>query len=881
MRAKSTGGPETPPQKKPRFTVSFAGLVIAAAALAAVYFAALFIARSGVRQETLAAPERKGLAASLGEIAKDSGDIVIAEDSRWRVVLDTGSLNIRVEDTVSGWIWNALPEDAANFPAAARSPLVIKYLGRDNTFYEWDAYTNVITPKQYTIERIKNGARIRFDFHESRSYRLGEYMPERISIARYEEAFEDRLEKKVLDGSIDAARAQAYRNALRAVYARDDGSNSYYNKFSGLPPASVVRTLVEFSGAVEYTTAELIRDSDEFGIAVIIEQPASFVIYMEAAFKDGELTVNIPVYEQQSGNDFYTLQNISVFPAFDAARAEENEGFIFVPDGAGMLISLDSYNSKYPDYNRPLYNNTLFDTKFEKSAFDEELHIPVFGMYRSDGRGFMGIIESGAELARIAVKLKSKNSARDGALYNAVYAHADTMQYSRVKIFGPYAADDARYLASTGLIPFDFTIRYRFYPEAAGYYAFARDYRDYLIRMNHLKPAYDNRPKLFLELAGAVTLWDTFLGVPFHPTVSMTTYRRAGEILDDLEGVPLAVNYKWGFNGGRMNFFGDKAKTVSVNGGAADLSALLSRSSPGGEIFMEASLMRVYRRQTVYNDKRFYALGYSGSSGFESGFNDVWYPDKTWYMPYDYALYYLVHPRYLSYITDRFLRGTEKYPNISLTDFGSHYYGSYNPRDIVDPVTANQSAVLTNLKKIAAEKKIALDNPNADKFTYAAYSLNVSRESGNYGVSYTSIPFRQLVMSGLTEFTTLDVNGARSSPEYFLLQALELGALPKFTVFAEKADVLINARISQYFAAEYGGAADTIKSLYEPYRAAFEKIGTKEIAGHETIAPNVFRTIYANGVKVLVNYNLYGVNAGPYKLGALGFMIEGAVGETY
>jgi len=197
----------------------------------------------------------------------------------------------------------------------------------------------------------------------------------------------------------------------------------------------------------------------------------------------------------------------------------------------------------------------------------------------------------------------------------------------------------------------------------------------------------------------------------------------------------------------------------------------------------------------------------------------------------------------------------------------------------VDPIKTNNQAVIANLQKIAATKTVALDNPNADKIPWAAYSLNVSRESSDFGVSYTSVPFRQLVMNGLTQFTTLDVNGARSGEDYFLLQALETGALPKFTVFAEKADVLMEAHISQYFAAEYAHVAPTIKDLYKAYEAAFKRIGTKEIVNHETLAPNVYGTTYANGVRVLVNYNLYPVTVGAYKLDAEGYRIF-AKGET-
>ena len=288
---------------------------------------------------------------------------------------------------------------------------------------------------------------------------------------------------------------------------------------------------------------------------------------------------------------------------------------------------------------------------------------------------------------------------------------------------------------------------------------------------------------------------------------------------------------------------------------------------------MEASLMRVYRKGTLFNDKRFYLTGFGGASDWRSAFNDMWSPDGSFYTPYEYSLYYLIHPRYLSAVVDGFLKDAEAYPNIALTDFGNQFYGNYRDGDVVDPVRANRGVVLPNLEKLASRKTLALDNPNADKLAYAAYSLNVSRESSDYGVSYTSVPFRQLVMNGLTEYTTLDVNGGWSPPETFLLQALELGSIPKFSVFAEKPDILMEARISAYTASNYDTVSPAIRELYETYRQAFAEIGTKEIAGHETFAPGVHMTTYRGGVRVLVNYNAYGVTVGSREVEPYGYAI--------
>ncbi|MDR1640121.1 MAG: DUF5696 domain-containing protein [Clostridiales bacterium] len=835
----------------------------------------LFFAKWGIRGESLNPPAFQGLSSISGDFG-DEKNPVLNEEGDYIATLSLETLNIQIKDRKTGRVWNTVSEDP-KMPAAARSPIVLKYLGKDNTFYEWDAFTYSISAKQFTAQRIKNGARITFSFAEAESFRLGEHLPTKIRIERYEESFVERLAEFEASGKIAPERARQYETALRAMYSRDEENDCYYSKFAGLPPVSVVRTLIEFAGAVEYTTEELMSDSADFGLVVEITQPASFEVSMEAVFENGTLTVNIPTYEIKSGNDFYACQNISVFPAFDSQDKDQNDGMIFVPDGAGMLFKLDTYNGVYPEYNRELYNNTLFADKYEKSSFDEELMMPVFGMYAKDSKGrqagYMAIIKSGAELAHVAAKLKSEDSQADGALYNAVYCSADTTQYSRVKIFGPYSNDDARYLATTGLIEFDFTIAYKLYSDNASYFAFARDYRDYLIQSQNITPSYKQQPGVLVELVGAITIWDTFAGIPYHPEVSMTSFSQAAGIIDDLSQPNAVFVYKNGLNGGRMSSFPNGAKIENANGSKKELEALLAKSKPGSEVFLQADLMRVYQ-PGIFGSKKYYSLGYDGS--FDSAvFNDQWFPDMAFGGAYDFAFYYLLHPEYLKSVTAKFLSQSGFAKNLYLTDFGNHYYGSYNPRAVTNPINA-QEAVKSSLETLKSQKALALDNPNADKIGYASYALNISRESSDYGTSYATVPFRQLALNGLTQYATLDVNGALSEPKYFLLQAIELGAMPKFTVFSEKSDVLLEAMFSSYYAHEYQNIAPDIISASQEIEKAFSQIGTTEITNHEMLAPGVFETTYATGVKALVNYNLYSVTVGDASYPALDYIIRGA-----
>ena len=171
-------------------------------------------------------------------------------------------------------------------------------------------------------------------------------------------------------------------------------------------------------------------------------------------------------------------------------------------------------------------------------------------------------------------------------------------------------------------------------------------------------------------------------------------------------------------------------------------------------------------------------------------------------------------------------------------------------------------------------KTLALDNPNIDRIGYARYAANISRESSLYGTMYATVPFRQLVMNGLIEYSTLNVNLSADRVEYFLLQALELGSMPKFVITAKTPDLLKNTDYSDYFSTQYSVLEGRIRSLYEAYSKALTEIGSKEITGHEMLEPNVFRTTYASGKSVIVNYNKYPVQGDGYALDALGYTIE-------
>ena len=862
--------------------ISFVQLLAVLALIPIFYFGGMAILRLQIRPTEPLPPFRPSYVVQGTQIPINTGIVPVAESAGYSMAINTSTLNIAITHQESGRVWNTLPTNPA-FPVAALSPLVIRFLGENSLMYEWDAHTFVIAEELFEIFHIENGVQVIYHFEENESTRLMEYIPTRIRAERFHEAFIQPLDEIEVEGSFDPVRLGQMRTALDLIYRYDHVEDVYFYAFGGLPPALMVFMLIELTYLVGYTRDHLIEDMLDLGLQISFTEPAEFTIVVNYTLSpEGHFMVDIPTDQHIVRNDFYTLQSIRIFPGFDASYAESNDGFIFVPDGAGKLIALDTFDGRHSAFNRPVYNNTIFDQDnlFFRSPMEEDLHMPVFGKWRYSAAGaasgFFAIVENGAETSHVITTLRTPVVGGAGPQYNAVFTAVDTMQFSRVRIFGPYSMEDARFLATTGPLNPHITVRYILYHENAGYYQFAMDYRQFLIDRYDLSVSYDNRPRIFVEFLGAFTVLRNFLGISYATEISMTSFNQAYEMLTDLrdEGIPVVANFRYGLNYGKANRVGDRARPVPVLGRRSELDNLLALSSPGNEVFLEASLMRFYQTPRRYWPRRFQLTDFFGEGGVRISSN--WMPSETFRGRAAYSFHGFIHPRYLNHVVDGFMAEAGDFPNIALMDFGSQFYASYDRRDIIGPFEANQGIVIPILETMVQEKTLALDNPNIDRVRFAAYATNISRESSGAGVFYSTIPFRQLVMSGLTAFTTLNVNGAISNPEYFLLQAVELGAMPKFSVFYESTGILLRAAISDYFSHEFGRLRNDIIDLANAYAAAFAQIGTKEIANHEMLRANVFVTTYANGVRVYVNYNRFPVYLDEERrLEPLGFEIVG------
>lgn len=886
-----------------------------------------------------------GIAEAGATLAKDAGEVLVAEGDGKALYVDTKTLNVRVVDTETGMMWTSMPEETedSDLTEDEKSPLYISFLDAKGALSEWDAYTYCIandnTTREleegeslsdtYTIRQLENGFRATLKVSESESSVLNEYMPQQISLERYQECFLDKIEELLSAGTIDEEQHDKYLKALGMIYAVDDASGEYYyNKYAGTPPVTVTTILIDLAKKVKYTTEDLLEDSREYNIVVEISHPADFSVVMDVTLEDGDLVVSIPTYAIENNSEdqeYYTLQNITVFPNFGLIDATKHDkGFIFVPDGSGALFDINSYDSGYVAYSRAVYNNDYYDTLYKNSEYKEDVMLPVFGMgkvgaeyyeapteestaaleeapeeeaaqetpaqeapaqetpaeeaeepatdseeapqaetvVRNDCNGFFAIIESGAETASINVELGTPDTSNGGTTFNKVYPSFDVLQYSNVKVFGPYSTSDAKFLATTKQFDIDIKVRYKLYTENCSYFTMAQDYKKYLIKTNNLTPAYREKPDIFLDVISSLTVDDRILGVPYDHTISMTSYSELEKILDDLTGVSKVVSYKGAYNGGIYNKVNLKAKKTKANGSESEYNALMTKY--GNSIYMSTPLARIYRDTAVFNPDKHALKGYDSEAAeiYEYDIPSGRFNNHS-------EGYWILAPKYLENITADFDKSAGNV-NLGIEDLGNLVYANYKAGE---EVSLYEGGMLVDnaLKVLSEDRNIILYNPTAERMLYAAYCADISRESSDYGLIKHNVPFRQIIMNGLTNYTTLNVNESSSGWDYYLLQALELGSSPKFKITAKSVDRLKENNYNELYSTEYDILKADIKAMAETIDKEFASIGTTEITNHEIIADKVFVTTYATGTKVAVNYNTFDVNTEYGVIGKMGY----------
>jgi hypothetical protein len=242
--------------------------------------------------------------------------------------------------------------------------------------------------------------------------------------------------------------------------------------------------------------------------------------------------------------------------------------------------------------------------------------------------------------------------------------------------------------------------------------------------------------------------------------------------------------------------------------------------------------------------------------------------------------FYLVQPAYAKRMTDNLieaLRSRGAY-GVAFRDLGNILSGDYNVNELVTREQAKQMQVVSLLSAKAAGEAVMIKEGYDYAMPYADIITDMDLSGISYSIIDTTVPFYQIALHGLVDYTGKSINLANDWWTE-LLRCAEYGAGLNFTFMARDARILQDTTYTGYFGAYYDAWDEEALQLIHDYQQAMQGLNTVPIVGHQALTDKVKVTEYENGAKVYVNYDAEDFQAEGVTIPARSYLVEGGEGK--
>lgn len=566
------------------------------------------------------------------------------------------------------------------------------------------------------------------------------------------------------------------------------------------------------------------------------------------------------------------LFKIDVIPFMTSNGSSDSEGQIILPDGSGAIISFNSpkISLGYNAFAKRIYGPDkafVFDESQETEA-NKRLMFGMFGFLdKTNKKGVLAIVDRGASQTEIYANFKRAIATSKNIAYFTAHIRENEIVYvgSARTEFNKWANDRSNT---------DFSYIYQFMSEEEfiddsgniEYVTLANKYRDYLIQKYNLQEKDTTSSNvLALNFLGAFEKREVTLGFRHNVEYSLTTFEQAQAIIEELQsegGEEFAVSYTAWTKHAMEPRATNKVKVSKVLG---DAKGILSFQQ-----FLDEQNINFYPEVRITSNK-----------GYDYSFGNMKYTSKTiggalsQHREYDLATrrasdtitpVAMLSPRYYVEYISRYLPSYQKLGLNSafVSDIGNVKAGDYARSRITYPEQGMQYQI-SALDKVSENlDSLMLSAPYDYAIKYVDLAVNVPLESTLLGYYDYSIPFYQLVVSGLFDYAGPAINyDSERSPNWYLLKALETGSNLYFLISAEDTKVLLDTDYTMFYNTYYPNWKNEIIRL----NSIINSVGIHEsrLVSHKILADNIYEVGYDNGLKLIINFTnspYYDYNSG-------------------
>jgi len=795
---------------------------------------------------------------------------------------------IKVVDKATGREWYSNPTDRKNDPLAVspdnpiNSTLIFRYMhgGSGSDFNPevsaslatYNSWTDSVEKGQYSFSRINNGIRVNYGVGIKQAQYL---VPTILSTERFEE-LKSKLDEQgqyMLDSNYYYITLSKYNDnpLVKALFETKIPILKKRDVYLLAPLAQLeagVEAPIDYTAqqlepifkSIGYTQDDLDRDNAEN----LVEKEKSTNVYFELSVEymlDGsDLVVNIPKDSIKYDDSIFHLMQVNVLPFFGAA-GKDKTGYIFVPDGSGALIRINSERTDLPTYSKQVYGS---DVNLQtKDLDDSQIYLPVFGLKQNDD-AFLAIIEEGDASSIISADISGRTSnyntvSATFTLKNSGQAHSTLLARSHGITYY-----QQRTLQS------NLKIRYKFlHDDNANYTGMALAYQKYLLD-NHLieKQQFQDKIPLYIEALGAISYNSLFLGIPYESRLPLTKYKQAEEILKTLrqKGIEnIEFQYSYWCNDGAKNTLNDRADLIRQLGSKKDFLSLVSYIKENQIGYYPEVNFAYITENTMF---KLFSKSSLASRYVDNTVMPLNIVSKS--IPKSESSVLAITPRYYESLVGKFIKSYQKYDigGLSINSFGTDLGGDYNKNNVVDREMC-ADIIAEQLKRLQKEHNLSIKGANAFTLKYANTVNNIPSSSGNNYLFECSVPFYQIVLHGIVPYSSEPIN-LSSDYKKAALRLLESGTIPSFQwMYAENS--VLRDTSADFYGVHYKYWLDQAVNLYNEINEVLADCQTSQIVSHQIIEPGFTATRYSNRVTIYVNYNDYPVKYNDIAVDSLSF----------
>lgn len=638
---------------------------------------------------------------------------------------------------------------------------------------------------------------------------------------------------------------QAYREGETSSALNSNLSIEYYDLSDSSTQFDRSYTCVSDGQAAAEITKNSIRVEYYFSVAEVMV-PVTF------SLKNDALHIEVKAKEIiESGKTILTA--ISFAPYLCSTKnAEDKSAYLFVPTGSGALMYADTdVSGAGRQYSGEVYGTDASRIQLDVVGNEEAVTAPVFGVKTSDNNALMGIIEDGAESARIDAVAGNQ---RYG--YSNVYASFLVRGYDEIEqIVGSWRADANAYAekwSSTAV----YSVSY--YPltnENASYSGMARNYKKYLLDKKLLSKSGAEQENYQIEFIGGLQVKKFVLGIPYYKVEALTSFDDALEltenIIKDTSVTPIIV----------LSGYGESGIDIGGIAGGYDFAGSL-----GGKKALK-EIEKYCKEKDIPLFTNFNLTQYTKSGdGFSTMFDvaksanlqaaaiepltvNTRTPDSNG------KKVRLLKRGLIPKAMDKLLRfADDDITGLALSNFGALAYSDYTEEStfMKDGTEEQISELIAKAQK--AGHNILLQGANSYAAGIADSVSYVPLDNGGYNAFDISVPFYQMVFSGYTPLYSTPVNFS-SDVNDFVLDCVEFGTSPSFTISKNHNSRLHESAAQYLYTTEYSGNKDVINKVVESTRDYYNAVKGASIVNHTIIENGLTKTVYNNGITVFVNHN--------------------------